>query len=102
MSAIKIPTQITKEMLNEYVSDYVKTNMPERIYEFALSYMLEDLAEQAEANEVNEMNALPEMSEDEDDDDDVNVWVGVRVCYNLFLFKWATNQALSFRQCMIY
>ena len=65
MSTIKIPAQITKEMLEDYVSDYVRTNMPERIYEFALSYMLEDLAEQAEAND-----ALPEMSEDEDEDED--------------------------------
>ena len=70
MSTIKIPAQITKDMLEDYVSDYVRTNMPERMYEFALSYMLEDLAEQAEANVTNEVNvsdALPEMSEDEDD-----------------------------------
>ena len=68
MSTIKIPAQITKDMLEDYVSDYVRTNMPERIYEFALSYMLEDLAEQAEANVANEVSALPEMSEDEDDE----------------------------------
>ena len=69
MSTIKIPTQITKEMLEEYVSDYDRTNMPERMYEFALSYMLEDLAEQAaQANEVSASDAMPEMSEDEDED----------------------------------
>ena len=70
MRAIKIPTQITKEMLEEYVSDYVRTNMPERMYEFALSYMLEDLAEQAEArtNANRDDHAMPEMSEDEDDE----------------------------------
>ena len=72
MSTIKI----TREMLQEYISDYVRTNMPERMYEFALSYMLEDLAEQdeakrsgAQANEVSASDALPEMSEDDDEDD---------------------------------
>ena len=70
MSTNKIPTLITKEMLEEYVSDYDRTNMPERMYEFALSYMLEDLAEQAEAksgaqaSETSVSDALPEMSED--------------------------------------
>ena len=70
MSSNKIPTQITKEMLEEYISDYDRINTPERMYEFALSYMLEDLAEQAEAkqNANRDDNALPEMSEDEDDD----------------------------------
>lgn len=67
MRAIKIPAQITKEMLEEYVSDYVRTNMPERIYEFALSYMLEDLAEQAEHE--NDNRELPEMSESSDEED---------------------------------
>ena len=68
MSTINIPAQITKDMLEDYVSDYIRTNMPERIYEFALSYMLEDLAEQAEAEHENDGREMPEMSEDEDEE----------------------------------
>ena len=57
-----------REMLDEYVSDYVRTNMPDRIYEFALSYMLEDLAEQQEAKngaQASETSLSDVMSEDD-------------------------------------
>lgn len=78
MSTIKTITQMNKvdveqiirqmpKRLRAYVSDNIKTNMPERIIEFALSYMLEDLAEQAEAKQKAD-EELPEMSESDDDD----------------------------------
>ena len=60
--------QMIREMLDEYVSDYVRTNMPDRIYEFALSYMLEDLAEQQEAKngaQASETSLSDVMSEDD-------------------------------------